>query len=315
VDDPLKSLLPNGTYPVMLTPFTEDNEVDYAALAELTDWYINKGVHGLFAVCLSSEMLFLSLEERVEVTRFVVKQAAGRVPVVSSGHVSDAISQQLEEIRRIAETGVDAVVLVTNRLAGQGEDDQVWKRNVERILAELPDVTFGLYEMPVPYHRLLSPGLLKWCADTGRFTFLKETSNNLAQITEKIEAVKGTRLKLFIANNPHVLETMKLGGNGYSGILANFQPDLYAWLTENWDKEPQKAELIQNYLGASCLFEGRHYPTSAKYLLQLEGLHVSIKCRSKNAADFKVTHQREIEQLRQFNGYVKETLLFKSALK
>ena len=33
---------PNGVYPVMLTPFTENNEVDYEALGKLVDWYIEK---------------------------------------------------------------------------------------------------------------------------------------------------------------------------------------------------------------------------------------------------------------------------------
>ena len=64
---------PNGVYPVMLTPFTENNEVDYEALGKLIDWYIEKGVNGLFADCQSSEMFFLSLEERVKIGEFVKK--------------------------------------------------------------------------------------------------------------------------------------------------------------------------------------------------------------------------------------------------
>ena len=55
-----------GVWPVMLTPFTDHNEVDYPALERLTEWYIENGVSGLFAVCQSSEMFFLSLEERVD---------------------------------------------------------------------------------------------------------------------------------------------------------------------------------------------------------------------------------------------------------
>ena len=41
--------------------------------------------------CQSSEIFFLSLEERIEVAKFVVERAAGRVPVVASGHISDSI--------------------------------------------------------------------------------------------------------------------------------------------------------------------------------------------------------------------------------
>ena len=81
----------NGVWPVMLTPFTDDNRVDYDSLEKLINWYIENGVAGLFADCQSSEMFFLSLEERVELARFIKEKAAGRVPVVASGHISDMI--------------------------------------------------------------------------------------------------------------------------------------------------------------------------------------------------------------------------------
>jgi 4-hydroxy-tetrahydrodipicolinate synthase len=301
--------MPNGVYPVMLITYTKDNEVDYAALEQLIDWYINNGVQGLFPICRSGEMFLLSLEERVSVARFVQEKAAGRVPVVASGHISESFQQQLEEIRQISATGVDVFVLVTNRLAQEHEDEQVWKSNAEKILAEFPDVTFGLYECPVPYQRLLSPELMKWCGETGRFNFIKECSNNLEQIKAKIKAVEGTPLKVFVANNPHLLEVMQLGCSGYSGMQAVFQPDLYAWLIDNWEKEPEKAEWLQNYLGASCLFENRHYQIGSRYYLQLEGLDITLKSRGKKASDFKVTHERELEQFRKFNSYVRKTLL------
>ena len=54
---------PGGAWPVMLTPFTEEGKVDYKGLERLIEWYIENGVSGLFAVCQSSEMFFLSLEE------------------------------------------------------------------------------------------------------------------------------------------------------------------------------------------------------------------------------------------------------------
>ena len=54
---------PGGVWPVMLTPFTEDGRIDYNALEHLVNWYIDKGCDGLFAVCQSSEMYYLTLEE------------------------------------------------------------------------------------------------------------------------------------------------------------------------------------------------------------------------------------------------------------
>ena len=49
-----------GIIPVMLTPFTEAGQVDYAGLERLIEWYLANGSDALFAVCQSSEMLFLA---------------------------------------------------------------------------------------------------------------------------------------------------------------------------------------------------------------------------------------------------------------
>ena len=121
----------DGVWPVMLTPFTDNNQVDYDALGKLVDWYIENGVAGLFADCQSSEMFFLTLEDRVQIARFVKERADGRVSVVASGHISDSISGQAEELNAVAETGVDAVILLTNRLAETGESDEIWLENLK----------------------------------------------------------------------------------------------------------------------------------------------------------------------------------------
>lgn len=225
---------PNGVYPVMLTPFTENNEVDYEALGKLVDWYIEKGVNGLFADCQSSEMFFLSLEERVKIGEFVKKHADGRVPVVTSGHISDSLEDQAKELTAIAGTGADAVILLTNRLAKENESDEVWLENLKKLLEMIPkDVPLGFYECPYPYKRIISPELLKWCADTGRFYFIKDTSCDIENMKAKLEVIKGTNLKLFNANTSTLLETLELGASGYSGVMANFHPELYVKLSSH----------------------------------------------------------------------------------
>ena len=44
----------NGVYPTMLTPFTEDNRIDYNAVEQLLEFYASRGVKGIFAICQSS---------------------------------------------------------------------------------------------------------------------------------------------------------------------------------------------------------------------------------------------------------------------
>lgn len=289
--------IPRGVWPTMVTPFTDTGKVDYGALEQLIEWYIDQGVHGLFAVCQSSEMFYLTLEERVSIARFVTNQAAGRVPVIASGHTSDLFEEQVEELQRIAETGVQAVVLVSNRLASSDESDEIWFERVLQLIDRVPDVPMGIYECPYPYKRLLSPQLLKQCADTGRFAFLKDTSCDLQQIAAKIEAVKGSSLQLFNANSATLLASLRMGASGFSGVMANFHPDIYVRLTENWNKEPVIADRLQSFVGAASLIELQMYPVNAKYHLSKRGLPISLHGRSKDASAFKENHKLEVEQL------------------
>ena len=300
---------PNGVYPVMLTPFTENNEVDYEALGKLVDWYIEKGVNGLFADCQSSEMFFLSLEERVKIGEFVKKHADGRVPVVTSGHISDSLEDQAKELTAIAGTGADAVILLTNRLAKENESDEVWLENLKKLLEMIPkDVPLGFYECPYPYKRIISPELLKWCADTGRFYFIKDTSCDIENMKAKLEVIKGTNLKLFNANTSTLLETLELGASGYSGVMANFHPELYVNLCNIYKENPSKARKIADFLTVASLIERQVYPVNAKFYQKSIGNFNSIMTRTRDIKELNATGILEIQQFVRFNEEFEKTL-------
>ncbi|MGM8365801.1 dihydrodipicolinate synthase family protein [Virgibacillus sp. W0181] len=289
--------IPNGVWPTMITPFKDDGMIDYNSLENLIEWYIDNGVHGLFAVCQSSEIFHMSLKERIELASFVTEKVAGRIPVIASGNVSFALDDQIEEVKAIADTGVDAVVLLTNKLARSDESDEVFKANVETLLSETEGITLGFYECPLPYKRLLSPELLQWCASTGRFSFLKDTSCDIKQIEEKLERVKNSSLKIFNANAPTLLDSLKLGANGYSGIMCNFHSDLYVHLYENWEKDPEEAINLQSFLGLASTIERQLYPMNSKYFLKLDGILDDYTCRNTDKSQFYGALQLEIKQM------------------
>ena len=300
---------PNGVYPVMLTPFTENNEVDYDALGKLIDWYIEKGVNGLFADCQSSEMFFLSLEERVKIGEFVKKHADGRVPVVTSGHISDSLEDQAKELTAIAGTGADAVILLTNRLAKENESDEVWLENLKKLLEMIPkDVPLGFYECPYPYKRISSPDLLEWCGDTGSFDFIYDTSCDIENMKAKLEVIKGTNLKLFNANTSTLLETLELGASGYSGVMANFHPELYVKLCNIYKEDPSKARKIADFLTVASLIERQVYPVNAKFYQKSIGNFNSIMTRTRDIKELNATGILEIQQFVRFNEEFEKTL-------
>ena len=281
----MENRFPGGSWPVMPTPFTENNEVDYEGLKELVDWYIKNGVSGMFAVCQSSEMFYLSLEERIKYAAKTVEFAAGRVPVIASGHVSDKIEDQITELNEIAKTGVDAVILITNRLAKEDEDDSVWIENCKR---------------------LLTPETISWCASTGRFYFLKDTCCDIEQIREKLKVIEGSNLKLYNANTTTLLESMREGAAGFCGVMDNFHPQLYTWLCDHYKEE--KAKEVSDFLTIASLIERQYYPVNAN-LSEIEGLHVTLNSRTKDKAGLTETFKEEVKDLSKLTKYVEQKIL------
>ncbi len=146
-------------------------------------------------------MQYLNLQERVELARFVVQRVAGRIPVIASGHISDDLAAQKEELLAMAQTGIDALVLVTNHLDPRNEGSEVFFATLQSLLAALPSsMPLGLYECPAPYRRLLSDDEFAWCANSGRFVVLKDVSCDLPTVERRVRLAQGTPLKVINAN-------------------------------------------------------------------------------------------------------------------
>ncbi|MBQ5840786.1 MAG: dihydrodipicolinate synthase family protein, partial [Clostridia bacterium] len=281
-------------FPTMITPYHQDGTVNYDAVERYVQWYFEKGCTGVFAVCQSSEIAFLTLEERVNINRTVwntakrLEKEHGRpFTVVSSGHVADSIEGQIEELQAIAASGTDALIFITNRLDIHNEGDDVWIANAEKLLAALPkDIPLGLYECPLPYKRLVTPKILRWCLQTGRFRYMKDTCCDAAEIARRNEILAGSDFKLLNANCQTLLQSLQSGGGGYCGIMANFHPELYVWLCENFSQDSQKAALVQALLGTIGFTEaGTPYPLTAKYHLCLEGIPSALHSRNRQAEE------------------------------
>lgn len=271
--------IPDGIWPVMITPLDKDGKIDYPGLKELINWYESAGVHGLFANCLSSEMYELDRDERLELTRFVVENS--NVPVISTGTFYDSIPDNIAFIKEIHATGVDGVVLITGILAEENESDRELLGAILEIVDHTWDIPLGLYECPVPYKRLLTDGLIADLGSTGRFVYMKDTSCDADEVVRKIKSAAGTPLKVFNAHTPDCLHSIRHGGAGISPIGANFYPELYTFLWERGRDEILSEEVVRvsDFLIKNDGIVHHKYPLSAKYFLELRGVPVNVNTR------------------------------------
>ncbi len=280
-------------FPTMITPYHRDGTVDIQTALRYVDFYFDSGMDGIFSICQSSEIFYLSLEERVALNHAVYTRAkelerkSGRkFTVVSSGHISDSHDEQLRELHAIYDSGTDALILITNRLDPENQGDDVFIERCERLIDALPkEARLGLYECPYPYKRLVTPRILKWCISTKRFDYMKDTCCDAALIAERCKLLSGSGFRLLNANCQTFLESLRTGSDGYCGLMCNFHPKLYAWLGSHFNSDP-RADMVQSILGTFGFTEvGLPYPLTAKYHMTLRGIHTENLARNKNSSE------------------------------
>jgi len=291
-----------GFIPVMLTPFLSNGNIDYPALTQLTEIYLQAGSSGLFANCLSSEMFELNDKERIEAIKHVVKVVNGAVPVVATGTFGGPISKQADFVKAVSDTGVEAVIAITSLLADEKEDDNVFSERVFDLLKQTDDIPLGFYECPVPYKRVIKPELLADFVATGRVIYHKDTSLDLNAIKQKLKLTQGHAFGLYDAYVVHAVESLKAGSAGLSCIQGNYFPELIVWLCDHYNDNNLKDEVavVQQFLIDNMEVMHNVYPVVSKYFLQKRGLNISTFTR-RNVGAFTPNVVKEVEKL--FDDY------------
>jgi len=291
-----------GFIPVMLTPFLSNGNIDYPALTQLTEIYLQAGSSGLFANCLSSEMFELTGKERIQAIKHVIKVVNGAVPVVATGTFGGAISEQADFVKEVSDAGVEAVIAITSLLADENESDEVFNDRVFDLLNQTNKIPLGFYECPVPYKRILKPQQLADFVSTGRVIYHKDTCLDLEQIKEKLKLTEGKTFGLYDAYIVHAVESLKAGASGLSCIQGNYFPELIVWLCDHYNDEAFKDEVqvVQQFLINNMDVMHNVYPVVSKYFLQKRGLNISTFTR-RNVGSFTPSVVKEVETL--FDDY------------
>ena len=304
-------------FTTMITPYKNDGGIDYEMAEKYVDWYFENGLDGIFAVCQSSEIFYLSLEEKEELNARVYKRAKElekrynrKFTVVSSGHTSYTVNDQIKELNAVWNSGTDALILITNRLDPDNESDDVFIENAQKLLELLPaEAKLGLYECPYPYKRLVTPRILDWCLSTGRFYYMKDTCCDASVMAERSRQLKGSNFKLLNANCQTLLQSMRNGADGYCGIMCNFHPKLYSWMGKNFDKYPEKADLIQSVIGTFGFTEvGLPYPLTAKYHMNLCGIPTQNIARNRKSEELTQYAKDCMKQMKLATDYFEKLI-------
>jgi len=95
----------------MVTPFGADGSVNYEAAAKFAEWLINHGSDALVVCGSTGEAATMTPGEREELFRVIIKQVAGRVPVIA-GTGSNCTAASIEATKAAEACGVDGALVV-----------------------------------------------------------------------------------------------------------------------------------------------------------------------------------------------------------
>jgi 4-hydroxy-tetrahydrodipicolinate synthase len=277
-------------WPVPPVPFTQTNGIDEPALDELIEFYVRAGVDGLFVLAYSGEVFELTAAEQIAVCRRAIERAAGRLRIVAAGSFGNDLTSQIDQLNRLVDLGTDATIVLVSNLPDEN-----------RILDDLLSIAsrvsgpLGLYECPMPRHRVLSPEEVAILSGTGRFVFLKETSRNRATFLAKLAAAKKSPLKLMQANWGKLAETIDEGCPGFCGIIANAFPELVNAYCNNDSLSDVGREALHDILSTILgSMTERNYPATLKYVLQRRGIRMETISRMAGGRD---VDSKDIERL------------------
>jgi 4-hydroxy-tetrahydrodipicolinate synthase len=210
----------SGCGTALVTPFQADGAVDEAALVRLVGWQIESGIDFLIPCGTTGEASTLSEAEHLRVVETVVATSAGRVPVFA-GCSHNATSQAVVRAKKLAKvpglTGLLTASPYYNRPGQEGQYQHF------RAVAEAVELPILLYNIPTRTGVNLEPATVLRLAGIRNIVGVKESSGNLAQITELItQAPPG--FKVLSGDDGLTLPVIALGGVGLVSVASNAIP-------------------------------------------------------------------------------------------
>lgn len=214
----IMELLGCGT--ALVTPFRGDESVDEAALRALVEWQIESGIGFLVPCGTTGEAATLTEDEWLRIVQIVAETAAGRVPVFG-GCTHNATREAVAKAKKLAKiSGLTGVLTANPYYNKPGQEGQYQHF---RAIAEAVDLPVMLYNIPGRTGVNLEPATVLRLAELKNVIAIKESSGNIAQITELItSAPQG--FKVLAGDDSVALPVLALGGAGLVSVASNAIP-------------------------------------------------------------------------------------------
>jgi 4-hydroxy-tetrahydrodipicolinate synthase len=288
-----------GSWPALVTPFTEEDEVDYEILRRLVDFHVENRSDGILLLGSTSEATLLSADERTRIIDEALDAARGRVPALC-GVSASTTKQTIENARYAKEARADGGLIVQ---PGYIRPNQDALYHYFKEVAETVDLPLVIYNNPSRTGVNVEPETLARLARLENIVALKEAGPNPYGVLRVVELTRG-RLNVLCCDCPQyalIFPVLASGGKGTSNVTGSIAPRELAAISKPWESYEDVLrcrELFFEYFPLMRMMYAETNPVPLKTALNMVGANVGkprkplTELSEANTATLRLTMKR-----------------------
>lgn len=210
-----------GSIVALVTPFKKDGSVDFDALEHLVDFHLQNGTDAILTLGTTGESATMTDDEDNSVVAAVVKQVAGRVPVIA-GSGSNSTQTMLTKSLTYQGLGADGLLLITPYY-NKSNEEGIYQHF--KTVADAVDIPCILYNIPGRCGCGISERNVERLAAHPNIMGIKEASGNVAHAA-KIAHLLSDDFRMYSGEDALTVPLMSLGASGTISVWADVQPQL-----------------------------------------------------------------------------------------
>ncbi|MFB6276861.1 MAG: 4-hydroxy-tetrahydrodipicolinate synthase [Halothece sp.] len=256
----------------MVTPFTEQGEVNYPVAEQLADYLVNHGTETVVVCGTTGESPTLTWEEEYELFQ-VVQKAVGNRGKVMAGTGSNSTHEAIAATKKAAQLGLDGSLQVVPYYSKPPQDGLY--NHFSAIAQASPDLPMMLYNIPGRTGRNLEAETVEKLAKLENIVAIKEASGDFDQVSQ-IRASTPSHFGIYSGDDSSTLPLLSVGGTGVVSVASHLAGLQLQQMVTDF-KKGQLEAAQQTHLKLLPLFKGLFLSTNPipiKTALQLQGWNV-----------------------------------------
>lgn len=208
-----------GSYVALITPMTEQGQVDYVSLQQMVQYQLDNGTDGLIIMGTTGEAATIPFSEQLEVLRAVIAQVAGRCQVLA-GNGSNSTAEAVEKTIQLNQLAIDGFLTVTpyyNKPTQQGMVAHF------QAVAAATDKAVLLYNVPGRTGVDLLPATVATLASVANIVGIKEATGSLERLAQ-LQALCPADFDLLSGDDASAMNFILQGGHGVISVTTNVAP-------------------------------------------------------------------------------------------